>query len=84
MDNMDSPHTLFIHINIDVVYLTFNGLQDAPKQCLQPWQADCQPTQGASCPSGWDDCTMGNYCAKSNPTLKNLHEPVLPEGGGGE
>ncbi|PWA13761.1 hypothetical protein CCH79_00017142, partial [Gambusia affinis] len=32
---------------------------DAPKQCPQPWQADCQPAQGASCPSGWDDCTMG-------------------------
>ncbi|XP_014886181.1 DEAD-box helicase 3 X-linked a isoform X1 [Poecilia latipinna] len=31
----------------------------APKQCPQPWQADCQPVQGASCPTGWDDCTMG-------------------------
>ncbi|XP_035994771.1 DEAD-box helicase 3 X-linked a isoform X2 [Fundulus heteroclitus] len=31
----------------------------APKQCPQPWQAECQQTQGNSCSSGWDDCTMG-------------------------
>ncbi|XP_053296443.1 DEAD-box helicase 3 X-linked a isoform X3 [Pleuronectes platessa] len=31
----------------------------SPKQCPQPWQAECQQRQSNNFTSGWDDCKIG-------------------------